>query len=206
LAKQTQSYQRNEEQLSNLGRRKFMSDSVAFARGSLLALSMPTILTACREAEEARMTESEFKTLSDAEALEFAAVAARIIPTDDTPGANEAGVIYFIDNVLGDESRQEVLKELRNGLGELQYEVATEYGASYFHLLDEVQQDELLTKMETTPFFQTVRYLTLAGMFSRPSYGGNRDGIGYQLIGMEQRPSWAPPFGFYDADYMERGE
>ena len=206
MAKQSLLTEQKETQLSNLGRRKFMSDSVALARGSLLALSMPTILTACRESQEARIAESEFKTLSEAEALEFAAVASRIIPTDETPGANEAGVIYFIDNVLGDESRQEILSELRNGLGELQFEVATDYGASYFHLLDEAQQDELLTKMEATPFFRTVWYLTIAGMFTMPMYGGNRDGIGYDLIAMEQRPVWAPPFGFYDADYMEKGE
>jgi len=206
LVKQSLPREQQETELSNFGRRKFMSDSVALARGSLLALSMPAILTACRESQEARIAESEFTTLNEAEALEFAAVAARIIPTDETPGANEAGVIYFIDNVLGDESRQEVLLQLQDGLRELQFEVATDYGASYFNLLDETQQDELLTRMESTPFFQTIRYLTIAGMFSMPMYGGNRDGIGYNLIAMEQRPVWAPPFGFYDADYMERGE
>ena len=206
MADQSLSNAQDETKHNGLSRRKFMSDSVALARGSLLALSMPAILTACREAQEARNTASAFQTLSEEEAAEFAAVAARIIPTDETPGANEAGVIYFIDNVLGDAAREEVLAELRNGLGEMQYEVATDYGESYFHLLNETQQDELLTKIESTPFFRTTWYLTIAGMFTLPTYGGNRDGVGYQLIGMENRAAWAPPFGAYDADYMERGE
>ncbi len=206
MAHQTPENLEDEAFNADLSRRKFMSDSVALARGSLLALSMPAILTACRESQEARSAGSDFQTLNEDEALELAAVAARIIPTDETPGANEAGVIYFIDNVLSDPVREEVLAQLRNGLGEMQFEVATDYGASYFHELNETQQDELLTKIESTPFFQTTWYLTLAGMFSMPMYGGNRDGIGDQIIGMENRAAWAPPFGAYDADYMERGE
>ena len=51
-----------------------------------------------------------------------------------------------------------------------------------------------------------VRYLTLAGMFSLPEHGGNRDQIGWRLLGFENRHAWQPPFGFYDADYAERGE
>ena len=35
-----------------------------------------------------------------AEAADVEAVAAQIIPTDDTPGAREAGVVYFIDRAL----------------------------------------------------------------------------------------------------------
>ena len=38
--------------------------------------------------------------LSAAEAADVEAVAAQIIPTDDSPGAREAGVVYFIDRAL----------------------------------------------------------------------------------------------------------
>jgi hypothetical protein len=77
------------------------------------------ILTSCERAQEARLGEGEFTTLSAEEAMEFTAIAARIIPTDATPGATEAGVIYFIDKVLGDgrEAEHEIL---RRGLTELQ--------------------------------------------------------------------------------------
>src|SRR4051794_29392930 len=37
---------------------------------------------------------------SAADAADVEAVAAQIIPTDDTPGAREAGVVHFIDRAL----------------------------------------------------------------------------------------------------------
>ena len=196
------------EQLSSKGhsRRNFVSSSASFARGSLLVLSMPAILTACREANEAILSGADFQTLTEEEANEFSAMAARIMPTDETPGAEEAGVIYFMDNVLGDASRVELYASLKDGMLQMQTDVALDYGASYFHQLTEAQQIELLTKIETTPFFNTIRYLTIAGMFSLPEHGGNRNGVGFEIIGMENRGAWAPPFGFYDADYMEKGE
>ena len=191
---------------SRISRRQFLSSSASLAKGSLIVLSVPAIVTACREANESREAEAAFNNLNTDEAVEFIAIAARIIPSDETPGATEAGVIYFMDNVLGDPNRGPVLEALRDGLRELQYQVATEHGLSYFSELNEQQQDELLRQNETTPFFNTLRYLTIAGTFSLPEYGGNRDNIGYNIIGYENQSSWSPPFGYYDADYMERGE
>jgi hypothetical protein len=50
------------------------------------------------------------------------------------------------------------------------------------------------------PIFALLRYLVAAGMFSDPSYGGNRDRAGWALLGFEDRFAWQPPFGFYDRD------
>jgi hypothetical protein len=58
-----------------------------------------------------------------------------------------------------------------------------------------------LTSIEQTPFFNTTRLLTLLGMFSLPEYGGNRDGVGWKLIGFEDAHVFQPPFGYYDRDY-----
>jgi hypothetical protein len=38
-------------------------------------------------------------------------------------------------------------------------------------------------------------------MFAMPSYGGNRDKLGWALIGFQDRHSWQPPFGYYDKGY-----
>ena len=38
-------------------------------------------------------------------AAEIEAIAARIIPSDATPGAREAGVVYFIDRALSTRPR-----------------------------------------------------------------------------------------------------
>ena len=54
-------------------------------------------------------------------------------------------------------------------------------------------------------FFDSVRSATLTGMFSNPSYGGNTDKIGWQLIGFDDRFVWQPPFGSYDAELMKGG-
>lgn len=191
---------------SRFNRRQFLSSSASLAKGSLLVLSVPAIVTACREASESRQQQAAFANLGAEEAAEFTAIAARIIPSDDKPGATEAGVIYFMDNVLGDPEREPVLEALRDGLRELKYQVATEYNLAFFVELDGQQQDELLRANERTAFFNTMRYLTIAGTFSLPEYGGNRDNIGYNIIGFENPGGWAPPFGFYDADYRERGE
>ncbi|MDA0929706.1 MAG: gluconate 2-dehydrogenase subunit 3 family protein [Proteobacteria bacterium] len=191
---------------SRFNRRQFLSSSASLAKGSLLVLSVPAIVTACREASESRQQQAAFANLGAEEAAEFTAIAARIIPSDDTPGATEAGVIYFMDNVLGDPEREPILEALRDGLRELQYQIATEYNLGFFIELDVQQQDELLRANERTAFFNTMRYLTIAGTFSLPEYGGNRDNIGYNIIGFENPGGWAPPFGFYDADYRERGE
>lgn len=189
-----------------ISRRSFLKHSSTLAKGSFIALTTPAILAACGQAEESLIsTEPSFKTLSEIEAKELSAIAARIIPTDETPGAEEAGVIFFIDAVLADD-REEEYGRVRLALREVQTASALKFGASYFYELTGPQQDEVLTDMEATPFFATIRYLTIAGMFSLPEYGGNKDKIGYKLIGFNDAHAWAAPYGFYDADYAEKGE
>ena len=43
---------------------------------------------------------AKFEFFTAAEAAEVEAMSSRIIPTDETPGAKEAGVVYFIDRAL----------------------------------------------------------------------------------------------------------
>lgn len=185
-------------------RRAFLTSVGSAASGSLILLSLPALVTARAEARAAQTSMTGFKTLRAEEAAGLAAIAARIIPTDATPGATEAGAIYFIDNVLG-TSRAEVLEPVRLGLRSLDTSARSTYKASSFRSLEPAQQDALLTAIETTPFFNTMRYLTIAGTFSLAEYGGNRDGVGWGLLGFEMRHMWQPPFGFYDEDYAREG-
>jgi len=137
-------------------------------------------------------------------ATELDAISARIVPTDDTPGAREAGTVRFMDIVLAD--RQDQLATLQTGVSELNARATTEYGVALFSALTEARQDELLTAIEATPFFNTVRFLTVASLFALPEYGGTGPDVGYKLIGMTHAHAYLPPFGFYDADYTARGE
>jgi len=188
-----------------ISRRTFLRQTGIAAGNSLIVLSLPAIMSSSAAASEAQMENSAFKILGSEEAAEFAAIAARIIPTDETPGATEAGVIYFMDNVLG-TTRTEVLAPIREGLAALKATAQSTYGTAMFRALTSEQQDTLLKGIEDSSFFGTMRYLTIAGMFSLPEYGGNRDYAGWKLIGFEHRHVWEPPFGFYDADYMAKGE
>ena len=179
-------------------------DSATVAKGSFLALSLPVILSACQRSQQALEQGAGFRVFEADEAADLTAIAARIIPTDDTPGATEAGVIYFLDTIFAEARRASQLALLREGLAALRGQLTA--GGRPIYELTEAQQDQLLRDNEQTPFFATMRYLTIAGTFSLPRYGGNRDNVGYQLIGYEDRGAWSAPYGFYDADYAERGE
>ena len=50
-----------------------------------------------------------------ATAAEIRAIAAQIIPDDDTPGAERAGVVWFIDGALAgyDKDKQELVQQLK---------------------------------------------------------------------------------------------
>jgi gluconate 2-dehydrogenase gamma chain len=139
--------------------------------------------------------------LSPAEAADVEAVTAHIIPTDDTPGAREAGVVYFIDRALATFLSQ-LASDYRAQLAAFQAACREQHpGAGPFASLTPTQQFEHLTTVDQTPFFDTTRVLTLLGMFSLPAYGGNRNGVGWKLIGFEDRHVFQPPFGYYDRAY-----
>lgn len=187
-----------------LTRRQFFAVTAQAARNSCLVLSMPAILAACDQAAQMRLNGAAFQTLSEVEANELDAIAARIMPTDSTPGAREAGVVYFIDTVLGNDRDQE-LAMVRDGLADLQTRVNSEHGVDYFFQLPEATQDAVLRGIEDGAFFGAMKFLTIAGMFSLPEYGGNRNKVGYQVIGFDDRHAWAPPFGYYDANANNGG-
>jgi len=141
-----------------------------------------------------------FAALTGAEAREIEAIAAQIIPADDTPGAREAGVIYFIDRALAtfDKDKRAVYTE---GLKDLDARRATLFpGSRSFAELDSDSQIRLLRAIEKSDFFELVRSHAILGFFGNPSYGGNRDQIGWKLIGFEDRAQFQPPFGYYDAE------
>jgi gluconate 2-dehydrogenase gamma chain len=128
------------------------------------------------------------------------AMCARIMPTDDTPGAREAGVIHFIDRALSTFAAdrkpliQQGLADVRARVAKLRPRVAS------FAALTVEQQDQLLTTIEKSEFFTEVRNATMFGMFANPSWGGNRGEAGWKLLGFEPKPIYSPPFGYYDAE------
>lgn len=141
-----------------------------------------------------------FQVLSDSQAATLEAMAAQIIPTDDTPGAREARVISFIDNGLASFAADQ-RPVFDRGLAAFETEVRNRIpGAAGFAVLPGAVQVELMVGLERRDpeFFESLRVATIAGMFADPKYGGNFEKTGWKLIGFEDRFGWAPPFGDYD--------
>lgn len=143
-------------------------------------------------------------TRAQADAIE--AMASRIVPAvDGRPGAREAGAIRFIDRALATfNANQKTL--YAEGVTDLNRRAAaTQPGAVSFAALTPAQQDAVLGAIETTPFFQTVRFDTIVGTFGLPTRGGNRDHAGWRLLGLEHQAAFQPPFGYYDAEIARKG-
>src|SRR6266436_8716222 len=87
--------------IGEASRRQFLLGSVSGLSSALLALRWPAILAAQEHAQRAAQSSpAKFQFFSSQDAVEVEAIAAQVIPGDDTPGAREAHVIYFIDQIL----------------------------------------------------------------------------------------------------------
>ncbi len=170
----------------------------------------------------------------------IAAAMARIIPTDDTPGAAEAGTVDFLDRylsgtgfiyarpdgsgfeTLGGRSEQAWRSRVGimraryiEGIGELDARSLQSHGVA-FAGLEAGQQDEVLWAVERQEgmpdstlspayaiggpsasgpalqqtstevdldFFALLVAHTRQGFYADPIYGGNRDHVGWRVIG-----------------------
>jgi hypothetical protein len=82
----------------------------------------------------------------------------------------------------------------RTGLAD----VASRTGGKSFASMSSADQVALLTSIEKTPFFKTVRDHTIMGMFAAPQHGGNFRKIGWTQIGYDDSLNFRAPFGAYD--------
>jgi gluconate 2-dehydrogenase gamma chain len=182
-------------------RRLFLQSGAgaAFARTGLTGL-----IAIAESACTARDESAAFTTLSAADAREFEAIAARIIPATDTPGAREAGVVWFMDKAFGTVDA-DYFGDAKDGLAAFQTSIASAFtGAQKFSDLDESDQDQYLQSTEDSKFFGMMRFMTIMGFFAMSKYGGNRDDVGWKLLGLDaQHHGWQSPFGYYDAEYMK---
>jgi len=201
-------------------RRQFLFDSLTGVSAAWVAEHWSAALAAAQHAHAAAQSgaaiKCEFFTAEMAE--EVAAVAARIIPTDDTPGAREAGVVYFIDRALKTFARDDQ-RLYTEGVAKLRAIVRERFpGTQKFSALREEQQDAILQTLDCEPpvgvrpfaknsvsqsFFETLRQHTVAGFLIDPESDrkGNRGGIGWSLIGRDTAHLFQPPFGHYDEGY-----
>lgn len=146
-----------------------------------------------------------FAALTAAQAAGLEAVSMRILPSDETPGAKEAGVIHFIDKALSTFAADRKGPVLV-GLDDLNKRARSKWpGTTSFAVLAPARQDELLKVIERSDFFREMRDATVIGMFANPSYGGNQNQVGWKLLGFQAHGIYQPPFGYYDAEARKGG-
>ena len=191
--------------IGEASRRQFLLHSVSGLSSAWLALRWPAILAAQEHAQRAEASGHpvQFQFFSPEDAVEVEAIAAQIIPSGDTPGAQEARVIYFIDRVLVtfDRDKQPAYTQ---GLKDLRQRAQVLFPTvNRFSSLTPAQQIQVLTAIEKTDFFELVRLHTIMGFLAKPGYGGNHDQVGWKLIGFEDRMTFVPPFGYYDREFRK---
>ncbi|HYL84217.1 MAG TPA: gluconate 2-dehydrogenase subunit 3 family protein [Candidatus Angelobacter sp.] len=205
---------------SSLSRRRFMLQGAGGLSAVWVSAHWPALLAAAGHAHAAAESAAppKFEFFTAEEAKEIDAIAARIIPSGDTPGAREAGTVYFIDRGLTTFGKDDQ-KTYREGLPELQARVTEMFpGVSQFSALTVDQQDEVLHSFDDPSqqgqrqrrfrprpgagsFFETLRQHTIVAFLIDPDYGGNHDGAGWKVIGREREHMFQAPFGYYDKDY-----
>lgn len=203
-----------------LSRRGFLLNSFTGVSAAWVTSHWPAVLASANHAHAAARSAipPKFEFFTPEQAAEIDAITSRIIPTDETPGAREAGVVYFIDRALKTfaSDHQKIFSE---GLPELQARAHEMYpDIDKFSAATPEQQDAILhsldkdipaverpfrPSLEAQSFFEILRSFTIQGFLIDPESDkrGNREGVGWKVIGRDREHMFQPPFGYYDKDY-----
>ena len=186
---------------STLSRRHFLQSGGTLSGATLIRLQSPALIAITASACTAKRDSETLRVLGEREAADFSAISARLIPTTDTPGATEAGVVYFIDHAFADVMITQ-LDSARGGLATFNNRLAAAHPDSRsFADLDPAAQDAFLITQEDGDFFNFMRLMTIFGFFSMERHGGNRGHVGWDLIGFKgHQGAWQHPFGYYDTE------
>ncbi len=193
---------------TEFSRRGFLLQASAGVGAAWLAATWPEVLAAQQHAHHMAHTvaagaPAKLEYFSAAQAAEVEAITAVLIPTTDTPGAREAGVVYFIDRALRTfaTDQQKPFADALETVGAKRKELFP--ASADFASLSAGQQIDVIKAIEKTPAFEILRFSTVVGFLSNPEDGGNRDRVGWKLIGFDGAPTHTPPFGYYDAEYLK---
>ena len=162
-----------------------------FLVGAVAAAALPAV--SCSKAK------SPWRYLSRAEGEALQAVCECLIPTDEYPGAAWAGAVNFIDLQLYGHYRKH-RSTYRTGVAALD-QVSRDRHGQPFAALDSERQVEMLKAVEKgqapasawkpadqQQFFGLVLTHTMQSYYGDPRHGGNRDQIGYRMIGVPATP------------------
>lgn len=177
-------------------RRNFLIGGARLAGASWVLTQLPLIVSISGCARDRASRLEPLRVLTEEEARTTRALASQILPSDELPGAEEAGTLYFIDRAL-EVDFAGLAVPLRAAISELDNQARAAHSMAFADL-DFAQQTELVRGIENAPYFGAARLLVVLGTFSLPERGGNRDGAGWRILGMSHEGFYTPPFGFYD--------
>jgi gluconate 2-dehydrogenase gamma chain len=142
------------------------------------------------------------KILTAAEECILTAIAERIFPKTDTPGAVEIGAVDYIRIALARDYAA-LVPLYRMGLRAANRHAQAKFAAPFLALTEE-KQDFVLKDFEAgavprcraaAEFFATVQSHVLEGIFCEPHYGGNKNMMGWKLVDFPgQQFGYADPY------------
>lgn len=164
--------------------------------GVISAPAMNAILSGCR-AEPPTLTQTT-RALGVEQSDLLGFVVDQIIPTTETPGAKEVGVVGFIDTLLDRWVDPEDKRRFLDGLAGLDEAANAEHGSTFVNAPAEYQAATLdrldreavqarRTWVNPLPFFATLKEWTLVGYYTSE-------------IGATQELQWLASPGRYDGD------
>jgi gluconate 2-dehydrogenase gamma chain len=139
------------------------------------------------------------KTFTNEEFKALQAACDRVIPKDADPGALDANVPEYIDRTLQEPELHKMKEDFLGGLDALMRRGQRMFKKDFWAGTPE-QQDDLLGIFRDSPsdsgeahFYDALIVLTLEGFLGDPSYGGNKDRVGWALVGFGTSE---PPVGY----------
>ena len=139
------------------------------------AITGPTLVGVINGCGENRSLNWVPQTLTEDEALLVEAACERILPSGDTPGATEATVVKFVDQMVAEFYLPEDQQHFKLGMEELEAQSQSAMSKSFVDASPS-EQDQLLqqlaeaAKVKTSEgpkhFFLMLRELTVLGFFT----------------------------------------
>ncbi len=192
----------------NVSRRGFLK---AVASGTaLLFLKGVEGGVSLSEAMGSKTTTSGHQFFDEHQWTTVEALTAQVVPTDKYPGAREAGVVNYIDIALATVySGQQEMYAL--GIKGVDQSAKSMFKKDRFIDLKSADQIALMKAMEedkapgevwkelaaSSFLYDCLLTHTYEGFYGDPGYGGNRNYVGWNLVGFpgpSQPRGYAPPF------------
>jgi gluconate 2-dehydrogenase gamma chain len=121
-------------------------------------------------------------TLKENEVKFLEALVDQIVPADDTPGALQAGVVFYIDKQLAGPLKR-FREAYATGIPAFRTACEAKTGSDFLALTSNERAGFL--RGHSSPFFNLVVDHTMQGFYGSASHGGNLNDASWKMLGIE---------------------